>query len=246
VPLICLPPAHGSAVTYLPLARLLDADQPVYALLFGDSIEGKTLEAIAADFIGLLRQTWPHGPFRLCGHSFGALLAYEMACQFSAAAEPVDGLLMLDGEVLSTRNPLPLLRRWPLHLKAMFRDRRLFTNRITWSLRSSSIRQPALSLAATRTSAEPSASQAIAARQTLFRNYTPRAYGGRIDLFRAELQPAWRAFIEPQPLNGWDSVCRDVHVRTVPGDHLTMIQEPHLAALATAMNECLSTADPSP
>ena len=45
-----------------------------------------------------MRKVRPHGPYLLCGYSFGGVVAYEMACQILAAGEEVEFLGLVDTE----------------------------------------------------------------------------------------------------------------------------------------------------
>jgi thioesterase domain-containing protein len=53
------------------------------------------VEALAADYLEAVRSVLPHGPYRLGGWSFGALVALEMARELSAAGEQVS-LVLID------------------------------------------------------------------------------------------------------------------------------------------------------
>lgn len=44
-----------------------------------------------------VRALQPRGPYRLCGYSFGACVALEMALQLVTSGEVVDRLFLLDG-----------------------------------------------------------------------------------------------------------------------------------------------------
>ena len=44
-----------------------------------------------------LEDICPHGDFHLCGYSFGAVLAQEVALQFEARSRRPNSLILLDG-----------------------------------------------------------------------------------------------------------------------------------------------------
>ena len=99
----CAAPAGGSPLCYRNLARSLGDDQPFHGLQsqgLGDrAMPLRTIEAIAATYVRAIRHIQPHGPYRLGGWSFGAAVAWEMACQLTEAGETVALLALIDGGV---------------------------------------------------------------------------------------------------------------------------------------------------
>lgn len=55
-----------------------------------------TVEALAAHYVSLLRTVQPTGPYHIGGHSFGGLVAFEMAQQLVSAGEQVAALILMD------------------------------------------------------------------------------------------------------------------------------------------------------
>src|SRR5690606_6800186 len=80
---------HGgglNVLTFEPLAKYMDKNQPIYALqaLGLDGRKEKllyTMEDLAQHYISEILESNPTGPYILGGYSFGGLLAYEMARQ---------------------------------------------------------------------------------------------------------------------------------------------------------------------
>lgn len=54
------------------------------------------LEELAAEHVALIRQRPPSGPVILAGHCYGGMLGFEVARQLAAAGLPVPGVLLLD------------------------------------------------------------------------------------------------------------------------------------------------------
>jgi thioesterase domain-containing protein len=85
---------------YNALAAHLGTEQPVYGLqtpgLDGRTRPHRRVEDLAAHHIGTLQAQGLSGPYRLCGHSFGAHVAFEMAQQLLAAGETIEPLVILD------------------------------------------------------------------------------------------------------------------------------------------------------
>ena len=83
----------GNVLEYYPLADLLDADQPVYALqargLDGRLVHDQSMEKMVEGYLKELRSLQPEGPYYLAGFCFGGLAALEAARQLSEAGEQV-------------------------------------------------------------------------------------------------------------------------------------------------------------
>ncbi|RLV09092.1 non-ribosomal peptide synthetase [Streptomyces griseocarneus] len=100
-PLFLVHPLGGNVLCYLKLAEHLPADQPVYALQAagthpgtepGDSVPG-----IAARYLEAVRRVRPEGPYVIGGWSFGGFIAFEMARQLRLThPEDVESLLLID------------------------------------------------------------------------------------------------------------------------------------------------------
>ncbi|WP_409492831.1 amino acid adenylation domain-containing protein [Amycolatopsis sp. cmx-11-12] len=99
-PLYLVHPTGGSVRWYVKLATLTGQDRPVLAFQApgsdGDRETPETVEALAKVYVADLLATGQEAPFALCGWSFGAVLAHEMARQLRAAGRRVDPLLLLD------------------------------------------------------------------------------------------------------------------------------------------------------
>jgi hypothetical protein len=67
--------------------------------------------------------------------------------------------------------------------------------------------------------------------------YTPEPYPGRITLFRAAEQPIVCSF---DPEMAWGPLAKGgVDIRTIPGSHLSILQEPWVRALASELRRAL-------
>lgn len=100
-PLFCVAGGGGVGLGFHPLARHLPADQPVWALQARGlevrfSIPDWSIKRMARRFVRELRSVQPHGPYHLAGHSFGGLVAFELAHQLQDAGEEVALLVVLD------------------------------------------------------------------------------------------------------------------------------------------------------
>ena len=98
-PVYCLPGVFGSVMYLYPLATSLGAQQRFYALqtpgLDGSAMP-ETIEALARHHLKLVRQQQARGPYQLVGHSAGGRVAFEMAWQLEQQGEAVSLLAILD------------------------------------------------------------------------------------------------------------------------------------------------------
>jgi aspartate racemase len=106
-PFFCVHGFNG----YANLVRYLDPDQPFYGLaqhLNGRRIRHRRVEDIATHYLEEVQSVAPKGPYFLGGHSFGAVVAFEMAQQITAHGQEVALLVLIDP--LSPRGGSP---SWP-------------------------------------------------------------------------------------------------------------------------------------
>jgi acyl-CoA synthetase (AMP-forming)/AMP-acid ligase II/thioesterase domain-containing protein len=99
-PLFLVHPGDGDVLAYPVLARLLGPEQPSYALRANGIDDGRptpsSLDELAADYVGAVRQVQPHGPYALGGFCLGGPIAAEMAAQLAALGEETAVLILLD------------------------------------------------------------------------------------------------------------------------------------------------------
>ena len=94
--------AGGGAlgVGFVPLTRQLDADQPVFGLhshgLEQRAVPDWSVQSAARRHLMVLRQLQRRGPYFIGGHSFGGILAYEMARQLRDHGHEVGLLIAFD------------------------------------------------------------------------------------------------------------------------------------------------------
>jgi amino acid adenylation domain-containing protein len=98
-PLFCFAGGGALTLSFLPLSRHID-DRPVYAFqaqgLERRAFPDRTVEAAARRALELMRVLQPRGPYLLLGHSFGGLVALEIARRLTEAGEAVDLVGLLD------------------------------------------------------------------------------------------------------------------------------------------------------
>jgi thioesterase domain-containing protein/acyl carrier protein len=99
-PVFGIPGAGGNVLSLQPLSSVLGPNQPFYGLqpvgLDGKTPPLDTVEQTAKANIAALKTVQPHGPYSLVGHSYGGVVAFEMARMLVEQAEQVSTLVLLD------------------------------------------------------------------------------------------------------------------------------------------------------
>ncbi|NDV85371.1 amino acid adenylation domain-containing protein [Aurantimonas aggregata] len=100
-PLFLIHAIAGTLTCYQTLVAELNTTRPVYGiravgLESGEACDGRSIEDLAASYCDQIRAVQPRGPYRLCGWSFGGVVAYEMARQLQQAGEAVAFLGLID------------------------------------------------------------------------------------------------------------------------------------------------------
>ncbi|HEV8485887.1 MAG TPA: non-ribosomal peptide synthetase, partial [Blastocatellia bacterium] len=99
-PVFAIPGAGGNVLSLRPLGKALGTNQPFYGLQ-AVGLDGKTLplnsvEQTAKTNIAALKTLQPLGPYSLVGHSYGGVVAYEMARILLEQGEQVLSVILLD------------------------------------------------------------------------------------------------------------------------------------------------------
>jgi amino acid adenylation domain-containing protein len=109
-PIFAIPGAGGNVLSLTELGRAFGPDQPVYGCqapgLDGHAPPCDDVETTARRNLQALRRRQPVGPYRLIGHSYGGVVAYEMARQLIADGEGVAQLVLLDAVAPQWMHPV--------------------------------------------------------------------------------------------------------------------------------------------
>ncbi|MFG1643937.1 beta-ketoacyl synthase N-terminal-like domain-containing protein, partial [Amycolatopsis sp. NPDC049252] len=251
-PVFLFHPAGGPTSVYQELVRLLPEGQPAYGLERID--EEDTVEGKAACYVELLREIQPHGPYRLGGWSFGGCLAYETAKRLTAAGESVDVVFMID-----TILPLPAPKTQGLLLDRFdrFAEHIELTYGVPLEIPRAELEQlgehDQIRLVMSRLAAQvPGMGQGVLHHQytsyvdaRVAERYEPGPYAGKVLLLRAQDPHPLTTTLDPRYLRtddplGWDAHCADLEIVRVPGDHLSMIDPPHVSVIADALSAVLT------
>ena len=254
---------------YTALAQHLGTDQPVYAFksrgLDGGE-EFATIEEIARHYVADLRAFQPHGPYCLGGYCFGGNVAYEMAREIRAHGEQVALLALINCMPPNSSyerirfSPafgvefLKNVAYWSRYVLRLKHGRRW--EFLSWKLRAIRTKlQHKLRLSGAASldfniadfvdlASQPEGRRSLweAHAHALFQHH-PKAYAGRITLFRTQGHALLCSFNEAY---GWRDLATDgVAVHIVSGAHETVMDEPNVQALAGELKRCLEeTQDP--
>lgn len=215
-PLFLVAGAGGIGLYFVPLARRLPPEQPVWGLqaygLEQRAVPDWSVSAAARRNLRAIRRVQRSGPYYLGGHSFGGLIALEMAHHLRQAGEEVALLVVLD-----SFPPDPMLhfdvQRVPLPQRL-----RRFARLATTGLR------------------EPGPDQFWRFYEQgdfLQRRFRTAPYPGETVVVLGDTaERARRAQWGPHLTGPWRLV-------SVPGDHQTMLREPYVAETAAAVQEAL-------
>jgi thioesterase domain-containing protein len=211
---------------------------------------------MAANYVQVLREAQPRGPYFLAGYCFGGLVAFEMAQQMVQAGDRVGLLAVLDifpGPRRRSRgmplNPIQrVLRRclWRTNFEAANLAALTARERIDYvfarARAARSILGRGLRERLHGVQPEGAALRAVAeAHRAAMAEYIPRVYSGRVVLFRPRYR--WgREFADPA--FGWAGLAAGgLTVEVVPGGFL--LELPFVRALAERFGACLTAAQAS-
>ena len=237
IPLFVVHPAAGTVACYLPLARMLGPHQRVYGLQSPGADEGEEpvedLIELARRYIGAIQTVQPRGPYLLAGWSLGGLIAFEMARRLRENEHEVGLVALLDTRLPHRDNLgrpgddaaiLALFVREQLRmlgapapvseeeLRQLDPGERLLAA-------ASALRAPITTVARLL--------DICKANQRAAHAYRPAPYDGAITLVR----------VTPGTDYGWHELARSIDVADVPGDHHTLMAEPHVRFVAVALRK---------
>jgi thioesterase domain-containing protein/acyl carrier protein len=253
-PLFLIHPCSGEILLYRALAQHLGLDRPIYGLqapgLDGKQTPYNRVEDMAAYYIQEIQNIQPEGPYFLGGLHIGAFVAFEMAQQLQKQGQTVQLLVLLDTRMRNLsrqervfRNLGNLLQLGPKYVFDAVKGRiRWITGGIRRKLKkiktanykssskqSDSQTQPSLPKGLQKFLVQEFISEAFA-------NYVPQQYTGQGVIFRA-IDSRESQGVDRANKMGWNKLFSGrLAMHDLPGDHYSMLSEPHVRVLAEKLS----------
>jgi len=209
--------------------------------LDGRSVVPADARIIAADLVRQIKSLWPAGPLCLSGHSWGGVLAYEVACQLTAAGRPVESVILFDSLAPKSSTKRPLGDFWGVlwhranslepHARATYlwqlvRNKTHHLSR-AWLRRLKGEAQ-ARKIQGQNPDAGVEREALWQATETASSTFRPGPYAGAVVLVQATvLMPNESLRKTRDPFNGWkDLVTGRLTILPVPSNHAGVFKEP--------------------
>jgi amino acid adenylation domain-containing protein len=247
-PFFGIPGSTAHPLSLYELARLCDPEQPFFGLQYPEDLPEHPyptrIEDLATRFVPEIRAIQPDGPYRLGGHSFGGVVAFELAHQLIALGQEVSLLVLFDTRGKGYPARRSIAGRMIGHLKHLgtlsFREQRAYlageTLRVLDRLAFSRPRAAVNRFSQRMTNS----SEIDTINQIARRKYQPRTFPGQLVLFRAEQIPNWIGSRFDDPFLGRGRLAAGgIDVTPVPGDHLTLLHRANVDSLARKFNAYL-------
>lgn len=249
-------PAGSEVVCYMPFTGLIEGGRPVYALASPPPVDGRLpfdgFGERAAAYAGLIRETQPEGPYTVAGWCYGGSNAYAVAAELEKTGAEVS-VIMMDAHAPAVvpegdePDRADIVEAVAANLQWDYGDRLKPVEELRGMTPDEHL-DYLLGLARASDYLPPDAGrEQIAdvldlwvANLRLLWNFRPDAVKGRVTLIRAAEEAH-------DPSDSWRELTgRDIDVRTVAGNHYTMMRHPYVEGLAAVLNEVLRTEDEGP
>jgi amino acid adenylation domain-containing protein len=249
-PFFCIHSLGANLVSVRKIASLMRNDRAFYGLqphgLDGQQAPLDTIEAMATAYLKEIRKVQPNGPYYLGGICLGGVIAFEMAQQLKRAGEHVASVVLIDSFL---PGPLKYIHARAgsaeyvdRHIGNMLSQPGIESLKYLATLAQNGVKHLRRIVAGNNQSSIVQATKSIrAAHINAFLSYRPQAYSGKlVQLLCAESSQrgyedrrmAWAYLV---PTGGFE-------LRLVPGDHLTMVEEPHVRQVAQELQSTLDHA----
>jgi FkbH-like protein len=266
-PLFCMHAAGGNVLFYRDLAYELNAEQQVYGLQArGITDKSETahenVTEMAHEYLKEIRTIQPFGPYKLCGSSFGGLIAFEMACQLETQGEGVSLLALFDTYAPGYPKKKPNSNDFKSKFSNVFnrikrvyeqislietpREKMAFCKKQVQKFRMKSKRKKAwrenqFDIAYAKASGRElpvDIQRNHLAIQHALDTYNPKVFKGEMTLFRAAMQPNDVIF---EPDLGWVNFTKlPIIIKEVSGSHGALTVYPYAQHLAKELSPLLA------
>jgi len=269
LPFFCMHAVDGGVFYYNDLARLMGTKQPFYALQASGLEPGTPIltrfEDMAAEYIKAIRSVHPQGPYLVGGYSLGGIIAYEVAQQLRRSGAQVALVAIIDitpqytvfeganhfFAFMKAISGLLKIDLFPFYREIRGIDVHAGDEGIRKDLQSLSGQERLTMLweCIQKTGSLPPgldperidrAMSVFNANTEAVRTYPVQPYHGRIALFRSLHDLVQKL---DDPTFGWGQyTATPIEIYDLPGDHFSIIREPHVTVLAEKLRVCLEHA----
>ncbi len=252
--IFCIPGAGGNSSSFIPLADALSAKYNLFGTHYRGLGEGgvpfSNMQVMAAEYVTAIRKASPEGPYRLVGHSFGGLVAIEVARQLEALGESVKPVIMLDTDIKrQDRTVMQGLDRAEKFMELVDIFEQL--TETDYGLSIENFRNSSASEQLNLLKQKMEWSGAIARTNTTKDiECMVRVFFSQLDILYSPDTPFSGQLIllvpgfDPTPecvdkaLRGWSRYSANVEIRSISGNHMTLLQQPEINSTVTHMNSC--------
>ncbi|WP_066383167.1 non-ribosomal peptide synthetase [Anabaena sp. CA = ATCC 33047] len=265
-PFFCIHPSEGHVICYYHLAKYLGAERPFYGLvapgLYGECEPYNQIEDMANFYIQALKKVQPEGPYLLGGWSMGGVIALEMAIQLQKQGENVDFLALIDSKPPTLNNhhqdfskvtDAQLLANIAIGTAASFGKDLSFLKTTLETIAPEKQLSYVLDIMKKEDFLPPDISlEQISyflavnkANHQAIINYRAKLYSGKVSFFQAShslnIQEVEQISQDAnERILAWNQLVQEItDVHILPGDHYTILEEPHVQVLAEKLKHAL-------
>ena len=254
VPIVCIPGAGDNVATFLDLAAKLGERQPVYSIqprgYFPNQIPHSTVSAASKAYIREIEENIHSDRIDLVGHSYGGWIAFEMSLQLLGRKTKVRSLSILDskppcadfGETEESSRVdalMKMLAAFQMSTDADINVPREALESTTGNRQISILHSELVKnkILPARSSPNLLAGQFRAFAAAIRSTYVPSSvYEGETHLVIAETSK--RNDLEARrhwnrTRDGWAKWASRLRVNKAPGNHVTMLKDPQVTAIAS-------------
>ncbi|OKH41541.1 hypothetical protein NIES2101_34185 [Calothrix sp. HK-06] len=258
LPLFCIHAISGNVLFYQNLIYYLEPDQPCYGLqalgFDGRQAPLTSIKKMASRYIEEIQAIQPEGPYFLCGHSFGGIVAFEIAQQLNIKGHKIALLALLDAVnphvfkappiLLNFHNYHTFITWFNFHINNFFnlgikKQLIYLRERFKWHLRVGKLsifyrlylrfwqqNFPLLNLL-----------NIERANNKAMKNYVPQIFPGQLSLFTSS--QVYLGFNHDDKLGWSELITNRIDLYNISGSHTEMMQEPNVQSLAEKFQYCL-------
>jgi len=258
-PFFCVNPALKSVLCYGALSHYLGEDQPFFGLEPRKIYN--SIEEMGKDYMHWILKKQSTGPYQIGGWSFGCTVAYELARQMREVGLEVH-LYIMDGRAPIYSEEYLALDVDALQLTVLFRGIKHYFGTKAFQISYPDLIKISqdqrifhlmdlMDEDALPTNLSPEVAIGLFSKfrldftesEELSRKYQPKSFSGRVVLLKAEEPYVISGVDDPlifHPNLGWEQVCtQKIEVVEVPGDHDSMVFQPHVVTLAERLKKSL-------